>query len=267
MYRQHKDFIDSRAMEILHEATVALLSIDDGMMMLKACDYILQTAFIKMTGFLEQKMKCICWEIASQSYEYRYGTFVGNRICGFSSYREKKDVLNDLLREIYKYNNDNDFEVDEDEKKRMLSCVHDDITGFYQSSGLSKVYLRQFWVVESFIRSIKPNDILVGANKGDITAKELFVGSGKGENLSIVTRHNNINLRYAYEEIIYKHRNRCAHNTICYQRNNPLIDVVSSADYPFHNYLVRFAILDLIDVIFIAVYNNWEKACQHSYAQ
>ncbi len=265
MYRQHKDFISSRAVDILHEATAALRSIDDGMMMSKACDYILQTAFIKMTGFLEQKMKCICWELASQSYEYRHGTFVGNRICGFSSYREKKDVLNDLFREIYKY--DDAFEIGKNERQGMISCVADDITSFYQSSSLSKVYLRQFGVVTYFMCRIKPNDILAGANKGDITARELFNGNDRGNNLSIVTKQNNINLRYAYEETVYKHRNRCAHNTICYQRNNPLIDVVSSADFPFHNYLVRFAILDLIDVIFIAVYNNWEKACQHSYAQ
>ncbi len=126
---------------------------------------------------------------------------------------------------------------------------------------------RQFLVAKSFMRRIKPNDILVGANKGDITAKELLYGKDRGDNLSIVTKNNNIDLRYAYEETVYKYRNRCAHNTICYQRNSPLIDVVASADYPFHNYLVRFAILDLIDNIFVTVYKEWEKACRYSYAQ
>ena len=73
MVSPHQEFITSSVTDVFREASAALSSIDDGMMMLKASDYILQTAFMKMTGFLEQKMKCICWEIASQSYEYRHG--------------------------------------------------------------------------------------------------------------------------------------------------------------------------------------------------
>lgn len=264
MSSQHGDFILSMASDILHEATMALLPIDDNMMMLKAYDYILQTAFIKMTGFLEQKMKCICWEIASRSYEYRYGTFCDNRICGFSTYKEKKYVLNDLLKEVRKYNGN--YPIDKNVKAAIISTVVDDVKSFYETSGLSKVYSRQFSVADYFMARVKPDHILPGANTGDITAVELFIGSiGKEQRIEL--KNAKINLQFAYEEVVYKHRNRCAHNTICYQRNNPLIDVVSSADYPFHNYLVRFAILDLIDNIFVTVYKEWEKACRHSYAQ
>ena len=53
---------------------------------------------------------------------------------------------------------------------------------------------RQFLVAKSFMRRIKPNDILVGANKGDITAKELLYGKDRGDNLSIVTKNNNIDI-------------------------------------------------------------------------
>jgi hypothetical protein len=32
----------------------------------------MQSIFIKMTGFQEQKLKCIVWELATDDYEYRY---------------------------------------------------------------------------------------------------------------------------------------------------------------------------------------------------
>lgn len=265
MVSPHQEFITSSVTDVFREASAALSSIDDGMMMLKASDYILQTAFMKMTGFLEQKMKCICWEIASQSYEYRHGVFFKERICGFSSYREKKAVLNDLIRELRRCNEG--FEIDKPKKQEMILRMEDDMDSFYKVPCIPKIYARQCAITKELIKNIKPDDILPGANKGDITKTELFGGQVKGNGQGIITKNGRVDLQYAYEEIVYKHRNRCAHNTICYQRNNPLIDVVSSADFPFHNYLVRFAILDLIDVIFIAVYNNWGKACQHSYAQ
>lgn len=265
MISPHQDFITSSVTDVFREASAALSSIDDGMMMLKASDYILQTAFMKMTGFLEQKMKCICWEIASQSYEYRHGVFFKERICGFSSYGEKKAVLNDLIKELFRCNAG--FEIDKPKKQDMILRVEDDIDSFCKVPCMHKIYLRQFVITKELLKKIKPEDILSGATKGDITKVELFSGQVKGNVQGIVTKNGKINLQYAYEEIVYKHRNRCAHNTICYQRNNPLIDVVSSADYPFHNYLVRFAILDLVDMIFIMVYNAWGKACQNSYSQ
>ena len=265
MVSPHQEFITSSVTDVFREAAAALSSIDDGMMMLKASDYILQTAFMKMTGFLEQKMKCICWEIASQSYEYRHGVFFKERICGFSSYKEKKSVLNDLIKELSRSNEG--FEIDKHKKQDIILRVEYDMDFFYNVPCVPKIYSRQFAITKELIKKIKPDDILPGANKGDITKTELFNGQVKGNGQGIITKNGKIDLQYAYEEIVYKHRNRCAHNTICYQRNNPLIDVVSSADYPFHNYLSRFAILDLIDVIFICVYNIWRRASQYSYAQ
>ena len=263
MVSPHQEFITSSVTDVFIEASAALSSIDDGMMMLKASDYILQTAFMKMTGFLEQKMKCICWEIASQCYEYRHGVFFKDRTCGFSSYKDKKLVLNDLIEELSRCNKG--FEIDKHQKQDMILQVEDDIDSFCKVSCIPKIYSRQYEVTKGLIKKIKPDNILPGPDKGK--KMELFSGNVKGDGQGIITKKGKIDLQYAYEEIVYKHRNRCAHNTICYQRNNPLIDVVSSADYPFYNYLSRFVILDLIDVIFIYVYNVWRRASQYSYAQ
>ena len=52
-------------------------------------DYIMQSVFLKMTGFQEQKMKCICWELASNDYEYRYYRFTQNKLGECSNYKEK----------------------------------------------------------------------------------------------------------------------------------------------------------------------------------
>ena len=35
-------------------------------------DYFLSSIFLRMTGAQEQKLKCICWEIATHNYDFRY---------------------------------------------------------------------------------------------------------------------------------------------------------------------------------------------------
>ncbi len=57
--------------------------------------------------------------------------------------------------------------------------------------------------------------------------------------------------------ILYKHRNRCAHNTQSYQQNLPTLKTLANEDYQYENYFVRFAILILIDKVFIELYKKY----------
>ena len=68
---KHEAFILTPITSVLEEMTVAASGIDAGIETYPLWDYILQSTFTKMTGFQEQKMKCIDWELATNGYDYR----------------------------------------------------------------------------------------------------------------------------------------------------------------------------------------------------
>ena len=69
---EHAGFILSPLSDILREGNSACRGIGDEMASFALSEYVMQTIFIKMTGALEQKMKCICWDMATKDFEYRY---------------------------------------------------------------------------------------------------------------------------------------------------------------------------------------------------
>ena len=64
----HTEFILSPITGILKDVVSASTGIGSGIETYPLCDYIMQSVFLKMTGFQEQKMKCICWELATNDY-------------------------------------------------------------------------------------------------------------------------------------------------------------------------------------------------------
>ena len=66
---------------------------------------------------------------------------------------------------------------------------------------------------------------------------------------------------------MYAHRNRCAHNLMSYQQNLPSLKSLSSADYIYENYYIRFALLIIIDLIITELYRIFEKEYQSSVPQ
>lgn len=62
-------------------------------------------------------------------------------------------------------------------------------------------------------------------------------------------------------ECLFKHRNRCAHNTSSFQQNLPTLETMDMPAYLFDNYYLRFAILILIDKIFIQLFRNYLDKC------
>ena len=62
--------------------------------------------------------------------------------------------------------------------------------------------------------------------------------------------------------LLYKHRNRCAHNTLSYQENLPTLKELFSKDYIHENYPMRFSLLILIDKIFIELYGIYLRTIE-----
>lgn len=68
---------------------------------------------------------------------------------------------------------------------------------------------------------------------------------------------NNI-LKETYENT-YDHRNRCAHNLLCYQKNTPSLDLLMKDKNGSENYFSRMFILFLIDNVFTTLFQQYCK--------
>ena len=70
------------------------------------------------------------------------------------------------------------------------------------------------------------------------------------------TLPNKYSLSKIYE-FLYKHRNRCAHNTLSYQESVMTLSKLQSEDNIYENYFLYFSLLIIIDKIFIETYKKY----------
>ena len=111
MYKsKHYNFITTPIFNILEESVIACRGIGDGIETQTISEYILQTTFLKMTGASEQKLKCICWELATNDYEYRYQYLKKDTDYGeCSNYKAKNAIYKELIKEIKKQDDSFNF--------------------------------------------------------------------------------------------------------------------------------------------------------------
>ncbi len=196
-----------------------------------------------MTGFQEQKMKCICWEFANNDYVYRYERYTNKTLGECSSYKEKKSVYQDIVKQIEKQCGNFDIST-KINKVGILQDTTIDISNIFPESNLSIWTQRKYDEFVNIWKGIKNTDF---ANDKE----NLFTG--------VIGRVSLIDI---YENHLYKHRNRCAHNTQSYQQNLPTLKNLVNENYQYENYFVWFSILVLIDKLFIALYVKYLDALQ-----
>ena len=231
---KHTDFILSPITSLLSETVTACVGVGDGMGTSTIAEHIMQSLFLRMTGFQEQKMKCICWELATYDYEYRYTRFKQSPLGECSNYREKNLVINDIIS-CSKKIDDSYGILDNMAKTQIIQSVLTDMDDILVDSNLYKWQGRQYEDYKLIAKEIKHG--LFQENKNGI-------GGGYKD------------LLFIYDKV-YLHRNRCAHNTLSYQDNLPTLDKLLDNDYIYENYFLRYAILILIDKIVIALYKKY----------
>ena len=215
---------------LMEDAVNASLGITGGICSYAICDYIFQSLFLKMTGFSEQKAKCICWELATEDYEFRR-----DYLRSISSYGEMSDitsrnrVYNDIVGMLKK--SDSSFTPAQVlDKNGMLEEVKQTMTEIFSGSLLIHSNHRHYMeFVENYDKIFK----------SDYFAKEESLLEG--------------NLIKAYKAL-YDHRNRCAHNLLSYQQNLPTLKKLADDKYQYENYYIRFALLLLMDKIYIGLF-------------
>ena len=228
----HTDFILSPITDILKDVVSASSGIGSGIETFPLCDYVMQSVFLKMTGFQEQKMKCVCWEMASVDYEYRYD-FTKTPLGECSSYSEKQKIYKDLIKQIEKYGLE--FSKLAIDKKNILTKTIADIKDTFLNTNLSIWAQKDFLAFQTITKGIKDNHF--------VSEKE--------------TLFSDTTLKKMYEDHLYRQRNRIAHNTASYQQNLPTLKTLINEDYKYENYFVYFFILVLIDSIFMELYKKY----------
>mgnify|MGYP000851362628 FL=1 len=231
----HTDFIQTPIKEILIEGVNASRAIGNGIETQPLYTYIMPSLFLKMTGAQEQKLKCICWEIATHDYDYRR-RLLGNedKLGEYSNYDAKNKILTHLFKQIKDYRGNLN-----NEKVNLINRVIEDIKDIFSGSNFCTWLQKDF---QNFNKGIKTK-----FSEKQILAEDKKSGVKLFENV----------LQNDYEEIVYKERNRCAHNTTSYQRDVPDLDALASEEFLWHNYFYRYAILVLIDEIFMLLYSKY----------
>lgn len=228
----HTDFILTPISDLLQDAVTASSGIGNGIETFPLYDYVMQSVLLKLTGFQEQKMKCICWEMASVDFEYRY-EFTKTPLGECSSYSEKQKIYTNLVKQIEK--NGLTFNEIDINKKKILESINNEIRDIFESSNLAVWAQRDFNNHQKMFEKVAINHF--ANHKGNL--------------------FSDIVLQTIYEKRLYKQRNRIAHNTSSYQQNLPTLRTLIEDEYRYDNYFTYFSLLMLIDKIFIALYTKY----------
>ncbi len=238
----HKKFIESSITHILEEVVHASAGIGNGIETFSLRDYLMPSVFLKMTGFQEQKLKCIVWEIATNDFDYRRTLLANEAKLGeCSSYTDKNKVFLQLLKQVIEHNSTFDFKLEID-LTNMLENTIDFVKNNFAATNLS------IWDQENFNTFIEMK----------ITPSDIFV---KGKHDSINLFGDNLQKKH---KLLYNHRNRIAHNTLSYQQNLPTLNTLANPNYKYDNYFIYFSILILIDKIFVELYNKYLSAIDNN---
>lgn len=233
MSNGHKDFIESPIEEYISTACSAGGSVGNGIETYPLSEYVLQSLFLNLTGSQEQKFKCLCWEIASLNFDFRYETYTANSLGECSNLDERNKIYKRIVK-------DYTIQYNEDERKKILEDAKSRYENVTKDTMLVRWLPQDYNNASEIINRILPKHLL---------GEKLFIG---GDNPD----ENNSLLCLIYKKSLYIHRNRCAHNLLSYQNNLPTLKVLSDSENKYNNYFVFFYVLILIDVILRDLYKK-----------
>ena len=109
---KHEKFILMSMSNILEEAIFASSGIGIGIETYPLCDYITQSIFLKLTGYQEQKMKCIAWEIATNDFDYRRRLLNNDDKLGeYSTFDAKNKIYKTICEQIEGFDSNFKFAI------------------------------------------------------------------------------------------------------------------------------------------------------------
>ncbi|OHP85870.1 hypothetical protein HMPREF2628_08755 [Streptococcus sp. HMSC063B03] len=274
---KHTDFILTPITTILEEAVAATSSIGDGIETYPLCDYILQATFLKMTGFQEQKMRCIAWELGTNDFEFRYWWLEKANLGTYSAYDHKNNIYKEFYQVLKRINID--FSITDINKKSLLDNTTHKINEIFKDSNLISWVRADFsyfvsddWTdIDQFLKD--GNNMFVSIpnennrpkkpERKEKDSDQAYEDKLREYNskYTIYIKNKEHNLRCKYE-IMFNQRNRLAHNTLSYQQNLPTLNKLVNETQESRNYFIWFGLLTLIDNIFIELYRLYQDGLE-----
>ncbi len=287
----HDRFILTPILNILRDTVNACAGIGNGIETQSLCEYVLQTTFLKMTGASEQKLKCICWEMATNDYEYRY-KYLKKNYGECSSFSDKNKIYKDLVGMISKL--DPGFSVDyifadidvvskekeivaekikvaisNSEKKKKRKLTEAEIQKLKE--GMKRYYAQKTHDGEEHNESVRVILFKNIQDKIEYLIGHSLVAQWEQHNYQNYKERWTLFSKYSYAEgallcqelqdlfddCVYAHRNRCAHNLLSFQNDLPTLKTLTDESFVYDNYYFRFSILTLIDEVFVRLYKAY----------
>lgn len=296
----HKKFILSPIINILRDSVTACKGVGCGIETQSLGEYVLQTTFLKMTGASEQKLKCICWEIATNDYDYRY-LYLKKNYGECSSYTDKNNIYNDLIKLIVEQSpafstnrlfddvnlnektdeliefllKENQEKIEKNKKRKLTDeetqKLAEEIETKFKNKGLSERERAKFSRILLFeeiqdrLMRIVGNTLIVQWDQRNYLNYIKAWKTLSNGNFAIDKMLFDKDLENFYTRVVYSHRNRCAHNLISYQNNLPTLKTLTEDGFVYDNYYFRFSMLILLDEIFIRLYKACVKTVEQEY--
>lgn len=251
--RKHETFILTPIANILKEAQFALAPLEGNINNYPLFDYVMQSLFLKMTGFQEQKLKCISWELATDDYALRYERYKLRPLGECSSYKDKLVVFGDLVSNLEKIKPGCAL-LSDSERSQIMTSTKDEIVEFCSQSPISGWVEKSLSEFKSLFEKCGTECVLY-MNKGKVT--EILGHCENCKKKSNPCKLAKLKSLKDIFDIAIRHRNRCAHNISSYQQNLPALEELQKEEYVLENYLVRFAILLIVDKVFVALFRKY----------
>lgn len=311
----HGTFISTPLLDVMRDGIAASASIKMGAESFPLGEYFYQTLFLRMTGAQEQKMKCICWEMATNDYAYRYDLLHNRSYGECSRYADKNGIFKDIISlikkilpnfKVYQLWEDENLEaatlvserakweekVEANRKKQVQKIIEtqekkngtslsqdakDKIEASIMGKSLPETDYAEHLagikkrkavsaLVDRVCVCLENSNITHWKEKDFVAYRENYQKKFKGD--LVAPKDASLlgsQLQKLYDDVVYVHRNRCAHNTSSYQQNLPTLTTLASMGNIEQNYFYRFTILIIIDDIFLRLYHRYvqlKEACE-----
>ena len=247
---KHENFIMTSITQEIEDALSAICAVGDGIETYPLSEYFMHSLFLKITGFQEQKLRCIVWELGTDDFEFRRWLLSESSLGQYSSYRNKNDIYVKIVERISDI--DLSFSINSIDKNKIKRKTIKSVKDVFENTILSLFSQRKYlYFVSNIEKIIDDEQILVG--KKNFFKDDSKNTSKKGGSKNTSETESFKSLLEYYKEL-YQQRNRLAHNILSYQDNLPSLVKLYDEDDSSRNYFIWITILVLIDNIFMELY-------------
>ena len=234
--RKHESFILKPMSSIVEEAVLSVSGMGSSMESYPLCRYVKDALMLQLTGFQEQKLKCIMWELATDDFDFRYQYILQQNLGECSNANDKQDIFKHIIRQIRK--KETGYSIPEYSRDLIINTSKNVMKNAFEGTILKSDSDREFKTYLEISKGLTKKSFGVG--------EQLLCGNVGG-----------LEATKFYKDYLYRQRNRLAHNTASYQENIPGFTTLADPNDKLRNYFLFYAYLIMIDGIFVEAFKKY----------